>query len=76
MTCQLVELSNGVVIATKAIVEGNYPYDTEISFTCDVGYSLDTTAPGSGSSAIFLLTGNWSHSTPRCNLSNGNHVIW
>ena len=68
MTCQLVELSNGVVNANKAIVEGNYPYDTEISFTCNVGYSLDTTTSGSGSSAMCLLTGNWSHSTPRCNL--------
>ena len=69
MTCPPVQLSHGQVNANKLRVNGKYPYDTTISFSCDSGYSLDTTGIGSGTSTTCLQTGYWSHSTPRCNQS-------
>ena len=64
MTCPPVQLSNGEAYANKLLVNGRYPYNTMVSFSCNVGYNLDTTESGSNSSTICLDTGTWSHTTP------------
>ena len=47
VTCPPVHLSHGQINANKLSVNGKYPYNTTISFSCDSGYSLDTTGIGS-----------------------------
>ena len=49
-----VQLSNGEAYANKLLVNGRYPYNTMVSFSCNVGYNLDTTESGSNSSTICL----------------------
>ena len=70
VTCPLVNLTNGQEIPDKTPVNGHYPNGTIISFSCNSGYTLDTTQSGSSSSTICLFTGDWSHSVPECRLSN------
>ena len=69
ITCPDVQLPNGQVITSNSLVNGRYPISATISFSCDLGYTLNTT--GSNPSITCLDTGDWSHPTPRCNVGNG-----
>ena len=40
----------------KSAVDGHYLYDTLITFSCNSGYALDTTQPGSNSSTVCSIT--------------------
>ena len=72
VTCPHVQLPNGQVTSSSSPVNGQYPFNAMISFSCDLGYTLNTT--GSNPSITCLDTGDWSHSIPRCNL--GNVIIY
>ena len=72
VTCPSINLQNGRANANKSPINGQYYYGTTISFTCNSGYNLDTSAPGCGTSTTCLATGIWSHSPATCKLGNGN----
>ena len=57
VTCPPVQLSHGQIDSTKSQVNGLYPFNTVISFSCDHGYSLDTSRVGSGTSITCLNSG-------------------
>ena len=45
---------------------GTYYFGNRITFTCNSGYMLDLSVSGSGTSALCLNTGSWSHNSPGC----------
>ena len=69
--CPSVHLLNGKVVSNRApFHNGEYWYDTNITFSCNTGYTLDTSQQGSASSALCLASGNWSHFSPTCKIGN------
>ena len=69
--CPSVYLLNGEITANSApFHNGEYGYGTNITFSCNTGYTLDTSQHGSASSALCLTSGNWSHSFPTCKIDN------
>ena len=69
--CPSVHLLNGEVTANSALFHnGEYGYGTNITFSCNTGYTLDRSQHGSASSALCLTSGNWSHSSPTCKIGN------
>ena len=71
MTCAPVQLLNGQVNTQASLLNGRYPYQATISFSCDSGY----TRTGS-SSAICLDTGTWSHAPQTCNIGSVDTVSY
>ena len=67
--CPSVHLLNGAVASNRTPYHnGEYWYDTNITFSCNPGYNLDTSQHGSASSVLCLVSGNWSHSSPICKI--------
>ena len=66
VTCASVSLNNGGVSYNKPSVNnGNYPFNTQASFTCNSGYRLE----GSSSSTC-QGQGSWNKGVPTCIKSN------
>ena len=57
-------------MSSDSQINGQYPFNSTISFSCDYGYTLNIS--GSNPSITCLDTGYWSHPTPRCNLGNAH----
>ena len=67
VTCVSLSLSNGNPSYNKGAVNGRYPVDTEVTFSCNSGYTRNGC-----DRTTYRTTGEWGHSTPTCN--KGNNV--
>ena len=54
-------------------VEGQYPYGTTITFSCDLGYNINIT--GASFTATCLDTGDWNSSTQECNIGKNHSTL-
>ena len=70
VSCPAVQLSHGTIESTKQPINGSYPVDTTLTFSCD-SYRIPN---GYRSSATCLPTGKWSQVIPH--RRNGNKTVY
>ena len=67
VTCPAVQLSHGTIKSTKQLLNGAYPVNTTLTFSCDYSYRITFTY---SSRATCLATEKWSQVIPYCKYSN------
>ena len=67
VSCPAVQLSHGTIESTKQLINGSYPVDTTLTFSCDYSYRIPN---GYRSRATCLDTGKWSQVIPYCKIGN------
>ena len=70
VVCEALNLPNGFITYSKSSVEGGYPIDAEVSFSCHNGYHCSGTT-----SSICKPSGSWSLQTPTCQKGSLNKVL-